>query len=236
MEIRRFFTTNRNNDTFILDGEEYEHAVKVLRYKKGYYLIVCDGSGMEYNCVIEDIALDHVVAKIQSEAKSHSETRVPITLYQCLPKGDKLDLIIQKAVELGVTKIVPLNSKNVAETKFNYTRLLRVVRESAKQCGRAILPTLTPLKDIGEVDFEEDVILFANEREGERSLSDVRLDSPKSIAIVVGSEGGFTLEECETLIGQGAISVSLGRRILRAETAGIVMTALATYLSGGLDV
>lgn len=236
MEIRRFFTTNRVGDTFILDGEEFEHAVKVLRYKKGYILIVCDGTGYEYTCVIEDITKSEVVAKIQSVDKSTSESEVSITLYQCLPKGDKLDLIVQKAIELGVTKIVPLTSQNVSETKFNYTRLLRVVREASKQCGRAILPTLTQLVDIEDVVFAEDIVLFANERETLNSLSSVKLPTAKSIAVVVGSEGGFTLEECQSIIDRGALSVSLGRRILRSETAGIVMTALATYLSGGLDI
>lgn len=238
MEIRRFFTTPEyiNGDVITLDGDEFLHMTKVLRYKVGYKAIVCANDGKERLCTITDINNGRATLKVD-EVKTIDEKHARVTLFAGLLKNNKLDFAIQKAVELGVDEIVPFISQNSAEDKFSADRANRIALEGAKQCGSVYLT------DVGElVKFEDvlnrikdfDVALFAYEDEKHNRIKDCKICG-KNVALIVGCEGGFTAEEVQKAKEKGANIVTLGRRILRAETASIVASTLLLDKLGELD-
>lgn len=238
MEIRRFFTTPEyiNGDVITLDGDEFLHMTKVLRYKVGYKAIVCANDGKERLCTITDINNGRATLKVD-EVKTIDEKHVRVTLFAGLLKNNKLDFAIQKAVELGVDEIVPFISQNSAENKFSADRANRIALEGAKQCGSVYLTEVGELVEFEDVlnrikDF--DVALFAYEDEKHNRIKDCEITG-KNIALIVGCEGGFTAEEVEKARERGAKIVTLGRRILRAETASIVASALLFDKLGELD-
>lgn len=238
MEIRRFFVNPSQIDgsEIVVDGDEFAHMTKVLRYKVGYKAIVCANDGIERLCTIKEVGRDRAILSID-ESKVQDTKRVSITLYAGLLKNNKLDFAVQKAVELGVDVIVPFTSQNTAETKFQADRSRKIALESAKQCGSAYLTEVCELKTLEDVlnDFESfDKVLFAYEGEKKKRIKDCDLQG-KNIAIVVGAEGGFTSEEVQKAIENGAQIVTLGKRILRAETASIVACALLLDTLGELD-
>lgn len=238
MEIRRFFTTPEyiNDDVVTIAGDEFLHMTKVLRYKVGYKAIVCANDGKERLCTITDINNGRATLKVD-EVKTIDEKHVRVTLFAGLLKNNKLDFAIQKAVELGVDEIVPFISQNSAEDKFSTDRANRIALEGAKQCGSVYLTEVGELVEFDDVlnrikDF--DVTLFAYEDEKHNRIKDCEI-SGKNIALIVGCEGGFTAEEVEKAKERGANIVTLGRRILRAETASIVASALLLDKLGELD-
>ena len=162
-----------------------------------------------------------------------------MTLFQALPKGDKLDIIIQKCVELGVEDIIPFKSRFTNESKYNVNRARRIALEACKQCGRA------RKANVGElVDFEEmierlsyyDVVILPYENAKVGSMRDVvGLGEGKKIALIIGSEGGFSSDEVKLAEEKNAQVISLGKRILRCETAAIIASALIMYELGDLQ-
>lgn len=228
MEIKRFFISP--NDIFgsiiRICGEEYIHIVKVSRYKKGYKLIACDGSGKDYMCTIVDVTDDCVECEINDITDNVKEPQIDITLYQC--NIDKMDIVVQKATELGVKKIVPVLSKFVNEKDVKIDRLRRIALEASKQCGRAyaveIADAVTFIEAVKVAEAE--LKLMAYEREKVVTLKDVLCKNAKKIAILIGSEGGFSQEEVENAVSNGFKAFTLGARILRAETASIVSIGL----------
>ena len=135
MEIKRFFVDAENYDgkNIIVDGEEYIHMSKVLRHKVGYQIIVNLDDGKDYYCVIREMGKDYAKAEVQKVVDNECKASASVTLFQALPKGDKLDFITQKCVELGVERIVPFLSKYVNETKFNLPRANRIALEARNQ-------------------------------------------------------------------------------------------------------
>lgn len=239
MEIRRFFVSPHNvgaNGRIVVDGDEFLHMTKVLRYKVGYKAVVCANDGTERLCTIDEIGKDSAILSVD-EQRFVDRKRVHITLFAGLLKNNKLDFAIQKAVELGVDKIRPFLSHNTAETKFSQERANKIALEAAKQCGSAYLTEVEPLCDFGEVLAEcknFDTVLFAYEYEKKNRIKDCDLKG-KNIALIVGAEGGFTEDEAQSAKDVGAFIVTLGRRILRAETASIVSCALLLDTLGELD-
>ncbi len=238
MEIRRFFTSlsNINGNIVILDGDEFLHMSKVLRYKVGFKAIVCANDGIERLCTIENIERDFATLRIDEE-RVQDKKHCKVVLYAGLLKNNKLDFAIQKAVELGVDEVVPFISQNTAENKFSLDRANKICLESAKQCGSAYLTEVKPLITFDDMIKEfgnYDSVLFAYEGEKKHRIKDCRLDG-KNIAIVVGAEGGFTHQEVERAQSFNAEIVTLGRRILRAETASIVASTLLLDTLGELD-
>ena len=220
-----------------LDGDNAHHLSHSLRMAVGEEITVCDTSGYEYDCALEAFSADTVVAVITQERKCDTEPPFRAHLYQALPKGDKLDTVIQKAVECGVYDITPfessrciVKSKPEAEDKKTERRL-RIAHEAAKQCGRGILPSVYPTVSFAKMlDGIKscDLTLFCYEGEGTLPLGKLlnrelpRLlggDKIPDIAIVIGSEGGFSPDEATAITSAGACAVGLGRRILRTETA-----------------
>ena len=238
MEIRRFFVSpsDISNDVITVCGDEFLHLTKVLRYKVGYKAIVCANDGIEHTCTIVEIAKDGAKLRID-ESHARDTKNVNITLYAGLLKNNKLDFAIQKAVELGVDRVVPFTSANCAETKFSKDRANKIALEAAKQCGSVYLSEVGELTNIDGVidDIKSyDGVLFAYEFEKQNKITD-NLPNGKRIALIVGPEGGFQPDEAERIINAGAKSVTLGKRILRAETASIILSALVLNGLGELS-
>ena len=233
MEIKRFFVENRSikvGDTIIVFGEEYRHAIKVSRYKVGYSLILSNGDGFDYYAKITEIDKDSFACIVESCQKNENELKKSLALYLCAI--ERSDLAVQKATEIGATEIHLMISRFTNAVNQNLDRLKRIALESAKQCGRAVVPTIyAPVSyDDGIKDalsrFEQTIFCYELAR-GDR-IGDVFRAEAASYALIVGSEGGFSEEEVEEARSHGASVVTLGRRILRAETAciaGLVLIA-----------
>lgn len=232
----RFFVSNAqiSGSTVTVTGEDAHHISRALRMAVGEHITVADSTATVYDCVLTDFLPDSVVAEIVSATPAATEPPCHITLYQALPKGDKLDTVIQKAVECGVSHIVPFESercvvriKAEAEEK-KQVRRNRIAAEAAKQCGRGILPTVGAGVDFHtalDMAATADLVLFCFEGEDTVSISRVLAErSPQSgtrIALVIGSEGGFSAAEADAARARGFFMVGLGPRILRTETAPI---------------
>ena len=238
MEIRRFFVSPSDvqGNTVTVRGDEFAHMTRVLRYKVGYSAIICANDGIEHLCTVKSIYKDYAELSIDSSRVADVKG-VNLTLYAGLLKNNKLDFAIQKAVELGVDRIVPFTSANCAESKFSQDRAQKIALEAAKQCGSAYLSDVGKLATIDEVMGElncYDDVLFAYECEKEHRIADCKPNG-KRIALIIGPEGGFTPDEADRIAKAGASTVTLGRRILRAETASIVACAILLDALGELD-
>lgn len=218
-------------------GEDVSHISKVLRMSAGDNIIVCDGEGNDYDAVITLISKTEVVAEITGKYVCDAEPCVNVTLYQALPKQGKMEYIIQKNTELGVNKIVPVYTKRcVVKPSDKTERWSKVAESAAKQCGRGIIPQVMPV-----ITFEEaikqmqeyDLALMPYECEEENGLKKVLQSSTyKNISVFIGPEGGFDLKEVEAAINAGLKTVTLGKRILRTETAASAVLPIIMYENG----
>ncbi|MEZ4509004.1 MAG: RsmE family RNA methyltransferase [Eubacteriales bacterium] len=206
-------------------------------HESGDALSLCDGAGYEYDAVISSVSQDAVVCTLGERQKSEVESPVHVTLFQCLPKTGKMETIVQKCTELGVYAVVPVVSARCVvvpgkDFEKKRERYQRVALEAAKQSRRAIVPEVKPLMELKAIDPESfDLFLIAYEDEAARTLKTALRESaaPRSIALLIGPEGGLEDGEVKRLAASGAVSVSLGRRILRTETAGMAMLAQILY-------
>lgn len=232
--MRRFFGEKDGDKIVVKDGE-FIHLKNVLRLGVGDEVIVSLNTDIEYVCEIEKMTKTSAICKINGENKCLRNPLKNIVLFQAVAKKPKFEFIVQKATEIGISEIVPFMSEyciaKVTENKAE--RLYEIALNACKQCERTIIPKISPATDvIGVIErFKEfDIVLFANERAdvGEKLKS---LSKQKNIAIIVGSEGGFSQKEKEKFVEAGAVSVSLGKRILRCETASVAMMSLVSILS-----
>ena len=229
----RFFVDKSqigDNFIFIL-GDDARHIARSLRMAVGDEITVCDGEGGEYRSSLTKIRDDRCDCEIIEKKLSRREPKSKITLFMAYPKSDKLETVIQKAVELGASRIIPFESsrcikKPKAEKAAERTlRLVRIAEEAAKQCGRSILPEVSlPLSyaEALELAAECELGIFCYEGEGTLSLKQILDDEsepPKTISVVVGSEGGFSPAEADMAKNAGLLLANLGPRILRCETA-----------------
>lgn len=223
----------KNNNVYIA-GSDVNHIVNVLRMKTGESLLISVNGDWDYLCTISAIEADRVNLKIL-ETMEPRELPVKITLLQGLVKFDKFELIIQKAVELGVSEIIPVKTKRVVvklDTKKQAAKVNRwnlITESAAKQSKRSIIPKVTEpqtLKNALEYINDFGVKLMPYEKAGDisntRDILDT-LDRYKDIAVFIGPEGGFEESEVETAVDSGFESITLGKRILRTETAGLVL-------------
>lgn len=238
----RFFVEREKicDGVALIDSSDAHHIARSLRMAEGDEITVCDGSGKEYFCTLSRIRDEECIAEIREIRDSEREPKMEIILCMAYPKGDKLETVIQKAVELGATKIIPFESSRCikrpkAEKADKQTaRLERIAEEAAKQCGRAIIPCVSQPKSYKEMLSEvsgTDLSLFCYEDERTVSIRDAicHKECPRSVAVIVGSEGGFSPEEAELAKAAGCISVSLGKRILRCETAPMYALSALSY-------
>lgn len=243
----RFFIENVSGDFITISGDEANHIIKSLRMKVGENVTVCGGQGIDFICEIAEISDGCVQLKVTDKVPTDSEPSVKITLYQGYPKGDKLELIIEKSIELGVTEIVPVlmrrsvsrpDAKSAAK---KHERHQKQALSAAKQCGRGIIPQVSEMINFNQMVTrlaKHQAVIFFYECGGE-SLSSVigkiATDNLSDIAIVIGPEGGFDLSEAEALKNSGAVTATLGKRILRTETAPIAAIAAIMYATGNMD-
>ena len=233
--MRRFFGVLKNNKV-IVEGEEYNHLKNVLRMVVGDELLVSLNDAFEYICEIVKMEKGHAICKINGKRECEWNPRKNIVIFQAITKGAKFEFIVQKATEIGISKIVPFVSEfviaKVSESKRD--RLLSIALNACKQCERTVVPEIADLTDVDGVisQFKDfDLVLFANERANVgKKIKD--LDKHQNIAIIVGSEGGFSQKEKEKFEGAGATTISLGKRIYRCETASVAMMSLVSILSG----
>ena len=225
-------------DKVTITGPDVNHIRNALRMRQGESLLISDGEGNDYHCRISLIESGLVEARV-IERRESRELPVSLYLFQGLPKSDKMELIIQKAVELGVYEIIPVITKNAVvklDAKKERSRLERwqaISESAAKQSGRSKIPKVEKvmlLKEALEMAEGLDRILIPYENQSgidtmRKALEETGEDT-RSIAVFIGPEGGF--DESEILLAkeQGAVPVSLGRRILRTETAGLAILSL----------
>lgn len=231
-------------DIISLSPEESAHAARVLRLKPGAEIELIDGVGGKWRGALVDVQKDAVAAELKN-ALDNREPSVEITLFQGLPKFEKLDLIVQKATELGVRRVAPVTMErsvarlNRKDAEKRRERLQRIALEAAKQCGRARVPDIcAPLSWAEALALlnESELRLMPWEEEHSLKLKNVydQSHSPASIALLIGPEGGISAREADEAKECGAQPVSLGPRILRAETAAISALTLAMGLWGDL--
>ena len=234
MEIKRFFVERTRplsvGATADIYGEEYRHAIKVSRYKVGYSLILSNGDGYDYFAKITAIGKDYFTCVVERAEKNENELERPLALYLCAI--EKSDIAVQKATEVGASEIHLMISRFTNHVNQNVERLERIALESAKQCGRAVVPRIYPPVpfEAGVKDalsrFEQTIFCYESARD--ERVADVFDPNSSSYALIVGSEGGFHEDEVAFAADGGAKVVTLGRRILRAETAciaGLVLIA-----------
>ena len=234
----RFCLESINKQCPCITGDDARHIGRSLRMKTGECITVCAGS-TDYECRIKSFTEDAVFLEILSSHVCGSEPDIKVTLYQAVPKLDKLEHIVQKSVELGVTEIVPVLTRRCisrpAEKDFKkkLDRLNKIALEAAKQSGRGIIPKVSMLTSFnGAVERmkNDDCPLMLYEEGGIR-FSEVDTAEKKSYSILVGSEGGFDPEEALLAENSGVQSVWLGNRILRCETAPVTALSILMYIT-----
>lgn len=237
---KRFFAENiryPGQTEAVLGGEEFAHARTVQRVAEGDEIILLDGSGREYTAIVCKIGKHDLTAHILSSRNGDREPLAKIYLLCGALKGDKTELVVQKATELGVCKIGVFRSEYCAafmnENKLE--RLKKVAREAAKQCMRSRAPEIEYFADFNAAlnsarDCKSKLFACEFAASSEADISSVS----GSTALVVGSEGGFSEEEAALAIKSGFSQITLGKRILRAETAAVALTALAAFALGEL--
>lgn len=231
-------------NTYIIDGEDAKHIAKSLRMKIGEEITLVTPSQAQADCVIENISGEQVYLKVLTKKPCKNEPSTCITLYQALPKGDKMEYIIQKSVELGVTKIVPVISARCIsrpdEKSLNkkQVRWQKIAKEAAQQSRRGIVPTVEK-----SVTFKQAVQLVSDEKAeniifyecGGESVKKLVTDSTENINIFIGSEGGFEPQEVEAIEQIGGHRATLGKRILRAETAPLAALSIIMFSTGNFE-
>ena len=231
---KRFFVQNIGEEV-VLSGEEFRHASQVLRLKTGDEVTLLDGSGAEYSAVIAQCSKREMLLNVVGKSVSDREPKTQVTLLFGALKGDKSELVVQKAVELGAMRIGIFLSRfcSVSFGENKLERLERVAREAAKQCLRARVPEITLYPDLESALRSVQACknkLFACEflEAGEGDFSALEGET----ALVVGSEGGFSREEYARAKELGFTGVSLGKRILRAETASVALLSVVMHALG----
>ncbi len=239
----RFFVDKDQieDNNITITGTDVNHIRSVLRMRPGENITVSDGSGTDYYCSIVDLDPRQVRLQVIDRWQSFSELPVRITLYQGLPKADKMDLIVRKCVELGVFRIVPvITSRTVSRPEPSKLEKKRqrwqgISESAAKQAGRAVIPELAPAMTFRQALQESrslDTVLMPYEKaagmDAARTLVH-GLGDCRSAGILIGPEGGFADEEVEAAQAAGIKTISLGHRILRTETAGMAVMSILMF-------
>lgn len=236
MEIKRFFINQENmkNDILIINNDEYNHIIRVLRYKIGYKLIICTGDGYDYYATIKDIDSKRIICSLDKKELNKNNSKIEVNLFAAIIKEDNYELMVQKAVELGVNSITPIITEYVNEKKLRINRLIKIAKDASKQCERATLAKINQplrLNDAIIIAKKAELTLMAYENEREQHLSRILLSNKdkKTISVFIGPEGGYSDTEKDLMDTYSVEKFTLGRRILRAETASIVTLANIMY-------
>lgn len=243
----KFFVAENqiNNNKITIIGNDVNHIKNVLRQKSGDKITICDISKeQDYLCEIDKIEEKSIDCNIIKKLENNTESNVKVTIFQGLPKADKMELVIQKSVELGVYDITPLQMKrcvvklNEKDKAKKIQRCQKISEVAAKQCGRNIIPKINNIVNVKEVCNlcnEYDIVLIAYENEKENTLKKElknlkKLDKEEiKVAIIIGPEGGIAPEEIEMFEENGAKIITLGNRILRTETVALSVLSIIMY-------
>ena len=237
----RFFIDGAADGRAYIAGADALHIAKALRMRPGEALTLCDGKGTDFEGVLETVTDRQVTVRITASRPSQAEPTLAVTLYQGLPTGDKMDWIVQKAVELGVTAVVPVATRrSVARLEGKadkkQERWQRIAAEAAGQCGRGMLPSVErPLswsQALSCLSGEPALVFYEG---GGRPLRELVTPSTRRLSVFVGPEGGFDPEEIDAIRRQGGGVATLGPRILRCETAPLAALTLLMHLSGNME-
>lgn len=237
-----FVDISQIDDEYVrITGSDVNHIKNVLRMKQDEELLISNGAGTDYYCKIEELSDDMVVARILNEDCEGSELNCEFYLFQCLPKGDKMEMIVQKAVELGVREIIPVSSKRAVvkldEKKAeNKVRRWNLISESAaKQSGRAIIPKVKDVMTFKEAviyskSLDMSIIPYENYKDMSQTIQVIdKINPGMKVGIFIGPEGGFDGSEADMAVENGIERVSLGKRILRTETAGMTILSILMF-------
>ena len=230
--MKRFYLTNEQFTTNTIDGDEFNHMKNVMRMNSGDKFIAFIGDEFDYECTINEIKKNYISFSIDAQVLNLKNPKLKIDLFQSLAKGEKMELVTQKCTEIGIRTIYPLFVKN-CDVKANSNkpaRLEKIVISACKQCGRSQLTevkTILTLQEALPLLKTYDLVLFANETEQSTRIYDQleKNKNAKSIALIVGPEGGFTPDEIEQL-NKISTSITFGSRILRTETASIYLSSI----------
>lgn len=238
----RYFLTDINENTATVTGAEAAHLIKVMRIKVGDTVVLTDKAGWDYTAQARETGRDEVLFDILSKEKNPAEPTKKLTVYMALPKADKLEFITQKMCELGAVRLVPFVSEFCVAQKSKkddskITRLQKISDEACKQSGRSapmVVEKTAAFKEIlSQLKNYDKVILFYEH--GQEKLKNIDFSTCENVAIIVGSEGGFSQREANLMIEQGAVNLVLGARILRCETAAVTGASLVMYAMGQME-
>lgn len=240
--MQKLFIDYTPEDEVILDGEQARHIAKSLRMKAGDMLTLTDGTGSDFGCIIERIDKDTVALKVCYKQASESEPSCRVTVYQGNPKGSKLEDVIQKGTELGAVKFVPvLTARSISRpdeksAKKKTERYRKIALEAAQQSGRGIVPEIGDMVSLKQAiadDKSEIKIVFYEG--GGKPINEIVKGNAKSVSIYIGPEGGFEKDEVELLTKNGAQQATLGKRILRTQTAPLAALSAIMLITNNLE-
>ncbi len=235
-----FFAESVTLPLHTITGENARHISRSLRMKAGEELTICDSDMIRHDCVIESIDSDSVCVKVTDSRPCENEPSAEVTLYQALSKGDKMEFIIQKAVELGAAHIVPvLTARCVSrpDEKSMSKKLERwnkIALAAAMQSRRGRIPDVRPLMTLEKASEEAGSTAVVCYELGGEPLGELTQVKGDKISLFIGSEGGFEKSEIERILQNGGSAATLGNRILRAETAPLAALSVIMYVTGNL--
>lgn len=238
----RFFVEQVAEASPVITGTDAAHIARSLRMRAGETVTLCDRNGEDYLCEITVVSPETVALKVLEHSPCQNESSCKVTLFQALPKADKMEWIVQKAVELGVQEIVPVQSARCVSKPDSKSaarkveRWQKIAEEAAKQCERGIIPAVCELIPFDEAvrragRLEKQVLFYEGGGESVDSLVNAE---DKSVAIFIGPEGGFEEEEVRAVLKAGGSAATLGPRILRAETAPLAALAVIQFATGNM--
>lgn len=248
----KFFVKNNqvNNEKITIVGEDVNHIKNVLRLNIDDNIQICNvDTAINYTCGISKISNEAIECIIFNIIETNSESNIHINIFQGLPKSDKMELIIQKSVELGANEITPVEMKRCVRKIEEKSKLKKIERwqkiseVASKQCGRDIIPKInqiTNIKNICNLINDYDIVLLAYENEKENTLKNELLkikdktEKNLKIGVIIGPEGGLDIEEVQVLKENGAKVITLGKRILRTETVAFTLISIIMYELGDL--
>ena len=240
--MKRFYINEKLqvNKDYYIEGIEHNHIKNVMRMNEGDEIILVCGNEYDYFAKINKITKGDTLVNIFDSKLNANNPRCNVTVFQALVKSDNMSLIIQKLTELGVKNFIPFESEFItSKGKFGKKdKFQEISNQSIKQCKRSI-----PMEVNNTMTFKEmvvslknyDKVIFANECESSLSLKDIQIKKEERVAIIIGSEGGFSEGEIKEIVSVGGNSITMGKRILRAETAAISLASVIMYLMGEWD-
>ncbi len=237
--MQRFFVDEKavSDGVVKITGEDARHISYSLRMRRGERISVCSAGGRLYECELTDFGEGFVTAAIREETECRAEPPYRVRLFQAVSKGDKMETIVQKAVECGVGAVTPFESRNCVarwdrDPEKKRERLCRIAAEAAKQSRRGLVPPVTPVISFHEAvreAAEDELALFCYEGGGTRPIGECLTGALRTVSLIVGPEGGFTGEEAREASEAGLILCGLGPRILRCETAPVFALACLSF-------